>query len=323
MRAVRAFLALLGFAGTLAAQVVISLSPSTLPNVTVGDFYFESITASGGSGSYDFQLSGGTLPPGLSLNSGFISGAPSTPGGPFSFTVRATDLQSGASGTRGYSITVNPPPVITPTTMPPTTVGANYNHTIAVSGGTPPFTFVDDGGLPPGVSLSSSGVLTGTPTSAGVYSVPLSVYDSSGTMGSFLGNGGFRAFTGGSNANAFANITIVVNSAPAITRLTLPNGFLGTVYNQTITATGGTGALTYTLSSGALPSGLSLNSTTGVLSGSPTARRIRSRSSARLQSQRPRCSPVLLGRPYPAPSALRGGRARTRGPSARGASPRG
>lgn len=60
-------------------------------------------------------------------------------------------------------------------------------------------------------------------------------------------------------------------AALVITTSSLPNGMVGTAYNATVTATGGTGARTFNISAGNLPPGLSLNASSGAISGTPTA----------------------------------------------------
>jgi hypothetical protein len=70
---------------------------------------------------------------------------------------------------------------------------------------------------------------------------------------------------------ATKSLSITISTPLAITTTSLPNGFVGVAYSQTVAATGGTTPYTWTISVGSLPSGLSLNSSTGTISGSPTA----------------------------------------------------
>lgn len=125
--------------------------------------------------------------------------------------------------------------------------------TFSASGGTAPYTWsVVSGSLPAGLSLSSTtGVLSGTPTTAGNYSFTFEATDAN----SFTGN---RNYT-----------LTVLPVAPAITTTILPNATVGASYSQSIAATGT--SLTWSVASGSLPAGLSLSSTTGLLSGTPTA----------------------------------------------------
>jgi len=74
---------------------------------------------------------------------------------------------------------------LSPATLPDGRVGMPYSQTLTASGGTPPYTFaVAPGSLPPGLSLSSAGVLSGTPTTAGSSTFAVMVTDSVGCEGS-------------------------------------------------------------------------------------------------------------------------------------------
>ncbi|MCH3863159.1 putative Ig domain-containing protein, partial [Campylobacter jejuni] len=81
--------------------------------------YSQTVTASGGTGSYSFATTAGSLPPGLTLSAGgVISGTP-TAGGTYNFTLTSTDSSTGAgpyTGSRAYALTVNAPTLtLTPT----------------------------------------------------------------------------------------------------------------------------------------------------------------------------------------------------------------
>ena len=158
---------------------VITVSPATAANGTVGAAYSQTFTAAGGTAPYTFTTDASTLPAGLSLSAaGVLSGTPTT-AIPQTFDILATD-NVGCLGNRGYTVSIaasgTPPPagcpVITlaPTTLPNTTVGVAYSQTITASGGTSPYAYtVTSGGPPPGLTLATSGVLSGTPTSSGTY----------------------------------------------------------------------------------------------------------------------------------------------------------
>jgi hypothetical protein len=233
----------------------ITLSPSTLPNGSVGAAYSQTITASGGTAPYTFTVISGALPPGLTLSSGgALSGTPTTVGS-FSFTVRATD-SAGCLGDQPYTIVINaaacPTITLSPSTLPAATAGVAYSQTITASGGTAPYTFsLASGALPPGLTLSSSGVLSGTPTTVGSFTFTVTATDA-------LSCGGSRTYTVAVNCP-----TITISPA------TLPNGTTGVAYSQTITASGGTAPYTFSVISGSLPPGLTLSSS-GLLSGTPT-----------------------------------------------------
>jgi hypothetical protein len=149
--------------------------------------------------------------------------------------------------TSAITITVNP------ATLPNGTVGTAYNQTITATGGAPGYTFTATGTLPAGLSLSSAGVLSGTPTTAGTSNFTVTATDSGG-------NSGTRSYSMVVSGGA---VTITLSPA------NLASGTVGAAYSQTITASGGTSPYTFTTSAGTLPAGLTLTSG-GVLSGTPT-----------------------------------------------------
>ncbi len=174
--------------GVLACPII-TVNPATLPNGAVGTAYNQMVSAAGGTSPYVFSISSGALPTGLILNSatGAIAGTPTT-AGTFTFTITATDA-SGCFGSRLYSITIASPgcPVITvsPATLPPGIVLFPYSQTITASGGTAPYTFiVASGALPSGLTLSSSGVISGAPQQSGLFNFTIRATDANGCQGS-------------------------------------------------------------------------------------------------------------------------------------------
>ncbi len=231
---------------------LLTLAPATLPSGQIGGAYNQVLTAAGGTAPYNFTLSGGALPAGMQLGANGQLSGPATTSGTFNFTVKVTDL-NGCAGTQFYSLTINPCPAITvsPASLPGGTTGTAYSQSLTATGGAAPYTFsVSLGALPPGVVLSN-GALTGTPTLSGAFNFTIKATDANGCMGT----------------QAYAlNVvcpTITVNPA------TLPNGTTGAAYSQTITQTGGTGAITFSVSAGQLPAGLTLTGG-GALTGMPT-----------------------------------------------------
>ena len=237
----------------------ITITPATLPNGTVGVAYSQTLTASGGTGPYTYAVTAGALPAGISLSSGgVLSGTPTT-ATTASFTVTATD--SGAcTGIQAYGLVIDPAacPTITiaPATVPNGTVGVAYSQTLTASGGASPYTYaVTAGALPAGISLSSGGAISGTPTAAGTSSFTVTATDNNGCTGT-------QAYS----------LVVDPASCPTITLTpaTLPSGTVGIAYGQTIMASGGTAPYSYAVTAGTLPPGLALDANTGVLSGTPT-----------------------------------------------------
>ena len=229
-----------------------AISTSSLPAGEVGIAYSQTLAASGGTLPYVWSLAAGsTLPPGLTLNgtSGLISGTP-TAAGTYPVTVQLSDAFL-ATASRALSITVQPALSITTTTLSGGVVGSAYSQTLQSSRGVAPIAWnVSVGVLPPGLTLSSSGVISGTPTAQGSQTFTVTATDALG-------------------ATATRPLTLQITTL-AITTITLPQGTLGSAYVQTLQSSGGAAPITWNVSVGTLPPGLTLNSS-GVISGTPTA----------------------------------------------------
>ena len=153
-----------------------------------------------------------------------------------------------------FSITINPVPAVGSLAQTAWTVNQpGYNQTISASGGTGSLTISKTAGtLPTGLNLSGAGVLSGTPTATGSFTFTVTATDSVGATGS-------------------KSFTVVINPAVAITTASLANWTVNQPgYSQTVSASGGTGTVTFTKTAGTLPTGLNLSGA-GVLSGTPTA----------------------------------------------------
>ena len=166
----------------------ITIAPPTLPIGKIGVAYSQQLTASGGTGSYTFSVVSGTLPAGLTLSSGgLLAGTPTTVGSP-PVTIAAID-GNGCPGVIPFVISAANCPVITfsPPTLPTGEVGVPYSQQITASGGTGSYTFsVVSGTLPAGLTLSSGGLLAGTPTTVGSPPVTILATDGNGCPGDIL-----------------------------------------------------------------------------------------------------------------------------------------
>lgn len=229
------------------------------PGGTVGVPYSHLLQASGGTQPYTFAITAGALPTGLSLNAstGLISGTPTTPG-TFVFTVQVTDAVAATASVQ-CSIVITGGgggPTIDCNSPPQGSVGAPYSHQITASGGTPPYSFqILMGALPDGLTLDpNTGVIQGTPTLQGTFIFTVRVTDANSLT-----------------ADVQCSITIVAGVVPLTADcLSPPAATFGVPYFHQIQASGGTPPYTFTITSGSLPPGLTLNSVTGVISGVPT-----------------------------------------------------
>ena len=148
----------------------------------------------------------GSLPAGLTLNAslGQILGSPTTPG-TSNFTVRVTDANT-ATDDQALSLTINPPPTITTASLPKGFVGTAYSQTLAATGGSAPLVWVVVLGTPPaGLSMSTGGTISGTPTASGTSNFTARVAD---------------------NYSAFDDqaLSLVVEDPLVITTTALPDG---------------------------------------------------------------------------------------------------
>jgi len=170
------------FAGcTAGAQPVgcpaTSIAPLVINNGSVGSAFNQTFTQTGSAvGGSVFTTVPGTLPPGLTLSGGgVLSGTPTT-ARPDTFTVRGADT-NGCFAVRTFTVVItdsgtNPPqagcPLITlsPTTIPNGAVGVAYDQAITAVGAVTAVTFTRTAGdlPPPGLTLSSTGTISGTPT---------------------------------------------------------------------------------------------------------------------------------------------------------------
>ncbi len=247
----------------------ININPAPfLPNPQAGIPYNQTLTGSGGVGPYTFALHAGSfLPPGLTLAGGVISGTPTTVGST-TFTIDVTDtgLPIGPNfcgGNRTYTINVVCPTItLSPATLPNGVQGTAYNQTLTASPAGGNYTFaVTTHILPPGLTLAANGALTGTPSAPGNYTFVITATGWANGQGSCTGTQAYNLLITGTCA------PITVNPA------SLPSGTVGTAYPPAtaVSATGGVAPYTFSVSSGVLPAGLSLDAITGIISGTPTA----------------------------------------------------
>lgn len=245
---------------TLAVLPALNITTASLPDGIVNTPYSFTMTATGGSNSFTWSATG--LPSALPIGqtTGIISGTQTTPiSVPVTITVQDA-VNTQFTFNKGFTLTITgagPPPTIgAGATLPSATQSRAYTFPAAsfqVAGGTPPYTFsVDPPNLPPaGITLDSSGLLSGTPGATGTSNFTVRVRDAA-----FL--------------SATKLFSLTVNAPPSITTTAIPSGAVGTAYpSTTLTAINGTPPLAWSVTGA--PAWLLLNSTTGALSGTPNA----------------------------------------------------
>jgi hypothetical protein len=162
----------------------LAISSASIPSAKVQTAYSATLSATGGTTPYTWSLASGALPLGLNLSSsgGQIMGTPSQAGNS-TFTVQVTDSSTPAQTAKAqFSIMVVTPVIalqITSNSLPAGQEGTAYSNTLAASGGTAPYSWsINSGALPAGVTLSSAGTISGTPTASGSFNFTVKVTDS-------------------------------------------------------------------------------------------------------------------------------------------------
>ena len=177
------------------------------------------------------------------------------------FTVGLSSAVNAAIGTATGTGTItndDVPVSVSPASLPAPAVGVAYNQAVGASGGSGSYTFaVISGALPAGLTLSTSGTLSGTPMAGGNFVFRITATDASAAPGPYTGSLSYS----------------VVVAAPTISlpAVTLTNATRGQAYNAALSpASGGTASYSYAVTAGALPAGVSVSSSSGDLSGTPT-----------------------------------------------------
>ena len=269
-----------------------SLSPPPLADGIVNQSYFAGVVVNNaGTTLWTWTISAGAPPPGVNLVPGAnnqpfadLTGTP-TATGVYGFTLTATEniFTAVVTVSQAYTIRVAGQLVVTTSSLAEGTMGLEYSQQLQATGGVPPYTWTlgtymqsgshqqpevrlprrgarpaatSTGVLPPGLTLSSSGQITGIPTQIGTYIFDVTVNDSSTSDEQFNG----------------ATFTIVVNAPSPLaitTPSSLPNGTVGVSYSIPLRAQGGEVPYVWTIASGTVPPGLQVGSG-GSLTGTPT-----------------------------------------------------
>lgn len=238
---------------TINAAAKLSLNPATLASGAVGSSFGPvTFKVLGGYGAYTLALAkGSVLPPGLTLRNGVLSGTPTT-AGTIAFTITATDnSRHSLTGSLRYVLAVNSAVVLNPVSAT-ATVGNKFSRQLAAKGGSGKgYTFTATG-LPVWLTLSSAGLLGGTPTSAvgSPLKFQVTITDS---------NGASRTY----------GYSLIIDPALVISPATLLAATVGKKFSTQLSAKGGSGK-GFIFKATGRPAWLTLSST-GLLSGTPPA----------------------------------------------------
>jgi hypothetical protein len=230
----------------------LKVSTTTMSSAQVSAAYNTSFASSGGTPPYTWSIPAGALPDGLTFNAstGAVTGTPTT-AGTYNFSVRVIDANF-VIATKNLSIVVKPALAIETTTMTGGQALAAYSQTLEASGGTSPYTWSLTAGssLPSGLTLATTGIITGTPVAAGTFSFTVKVTD---------------AYP----ATTTRTLSLTILPALNIATTSIAAGSVGNAYSETIVAEDGTVPYTaWAITTGSLPDGLTLTGAT--ISGTPT-----------------------------------------------------
>ena len=233
------------------------------PHGETGKAYSFQLTGAGGCGPalpYQYKILAGSLPPGLSLaKSGQISGTP-TQGGGWSFWVELSDQNPPSaswcvpsSAQREFSISIVQGLNINQNALSPaaTFTSAPYTFQLTANGGGSQVWTLKSGSLPAGLTLGSNGLISGTPTATGDFTFVVQVSDG--------------------NRTDSETYTLTVVDPLKITTPASTAGEVGVPLTLALKAAGGRPAIAFSVVGGTLPTGLTLDTTTGQISGTPTA----------------------------------------------------
>jgi large repetitive protein len=230
-----------------AHSVVVTVSPTTATLTSAATQQFSALVSNASNVAVTWSATSGSI-----SNTGLYQ-AP-TVNSNTTATVTATSAADPTkSGTA--SVTITPPPLgFTTTSLIGATAGTAYSTVLTASGGTAPYTLaLTSGTLPLGIALQSTGSLGGTTSQTGQFTFTVQVSDSSSPK-----------------LTASKSFTLSVAPPPlSLATTSLSGATSGVAYSNPLTASGGTAPFSWSLTSGNLPAGITLQSA-GSLSGTTT-----------------------------------------------------
>ena len=162
----------------------LTFSTTSVPTVVNGSAYSTNFSVGGNVGAVTFSLTSGSMPQGLSLSSsGAVSGVPTiVAGAQFTVRVRATDTVTSVE--KDFTFKAAKTVAISTTTLTSGTRNSAYSGTLFAVGGTQPYTWsVVSGTTPPGLTVATTGLISGTPTTAGTFLFTVKVVDTTDAEG--------------------------------------------------------------------------------------------------------------------------------------------
>lgn len=229
------------------------ITAAALPLALLGTIYNTALVGRYGTSPYSFALTSGSLPAGVTLSSSGVLVGTATAMGTYSFGVTMTDSETPAkTAMQTYTMSSTTQLVVPGSVSIQILRGAPLTSRL-LSGGTAPYTSqIVSGGLPGGLVLNADGTVTGAAVTAAPFTSQIKWTDAVGQTGT-------------------VTLSITVTAPPLVAASLAPMSVtVGQSLSLPVTVTGGTPPYSYTLSSGALPAGVSL-SAAGVLQGKPTA----------------------------------------------------
>ena len=239
-----------GLSVYMTPPALLNITSTALQPAQAGLAQDDRILFTGADWPYTISRSSGQLPSGMFLYpaTGQLAGTPSAPGS-FTFMVRIVD-KDGWSAEREFTMEVSNPLKIVPVRLPRGTATQSYFGVMGADGGTAPYTFSISGAAWLSVD-PSTGALQGTAPGSGTQAFTITLRD-------VLGRTTSQA------------ITITIDQPLQLHARRMDDGITATSYSQSVTASGGLAPYTWSVYSGTLPAGLSLDTTNGTISGTPT-----------------------------------------------------
>jgi hypothetical protein len=229
-----------------------AIATNSFKPAAVGSPYSATLEGAGLQSDVTWEVTSGALPTGLTLSpSGAISGTP-TATGSSTFTVKATAKEKNFGPTRidARQFTLNVlEPLSAKISRSTAEAKVRFRATLLAAGGQSPYTWSATG-VPPGLGVGSDGVISGVPARTGSFTFSARVTDASGTTRE-------------------TQVRLVVRPRLAIATKFLPAATAGRPYRTKVAVRGGVEGLRWSITRGALPSGLKLAARTGVISGAP------------------------------------------------------